>query len=96
MKRNSIPFRDIESLANGFKLERKVEARFFRSLGNLQITIKSALVTISRNYTKKLGLDKCYEPVNLDTFKKDNLRDAVFFLAVKYLNGLKQAIKYIS
>ena len=81
IKRNSISFEDIESLYKGGKITRTIHNRFFKSLVNLNITIKDTKVTIEFNPDKKL-VDNQYIPFNVY-----NVKNApILYRYVHYMN----------
>ena len=88
MKRNSISFEEIESLFKGNVITRTISNRFFKSLVNLNITIKSANVTIEFKPHKQL-VGNIYQPI---TIFKPKVNSSV----VKFMFYIKKAIKFCS
>ena len=60
--RNSIPFSDIEKLANGEILTKELPNRFYKSFKDLSINIKSSIVTIKQTNIKTI-INNIYHPL---------------------------------
>jgi len=63
--RNTIPFNDIIKLSNGETLFRDLNNRFFKSFKDLNINIKSVIVTITQT-NKKILDNNNYQPIIID------------------------------
>ena len=87
VKRNSISFEEIESLFKGNIITRTISNRFFKSLVNLNITIKSANVTIEFKPHKQLVGNK-YIPI---TIYKPKVSSSV----AKFMFYVKKALKIL-
>jgi hypothetical protein len=61
VKRNSLSFNEIIVLYQGFKLHKSVDSRFYKSFNNLNISIKSANISIQKSDSKLL-VDNNYLP----------------------------------
>ena len=86
--RNSLSFNDIISLRQGSVITRVLDNRFFKSMVNLSITIKSANVTIEFKPHKQL-VGNIYQPI---TIFKPKVNSSV----VKFMVYIKKAIKFCS
>ena len=86
--RNSLSFNDIISLRQGSVITRVLDNRFFKSMVNLSITIKSANVTIEFKPHKQL-VGNIYQPI---TIFKTKVNSSV----VKFMFYIKKAIKFCS
>ena len=86
--RNSLSFNDIISLRQGSVITRVLDNRFFKSMVNLSITIKSANVTIEFKPHKQL-VGNIYQPI---TIFKPKVNSSV----VKFMFYIKKAIKFCS
>ena len=69
--RDSISFKDIERLQQGATLELDVKTRFFKSLANLTIKVKTVRNSISYKPSKKLVGNK-YLPINIQETSNQN------------------------
>ena len=63
--RNSITFAEIEALGKGEILTKHVDARFYKSLVNLNVTIKPAKISIKVNCKKEL-VNNNYSPIHIN------------------------------
>jgi hypothetical protein len=52
VSRNSIPFKEIESMFNGGILEKRIDIRFYKSFSSLDFTIKASKLTVKMNNKK--------------------------------------------
>lgn len=63
VKRNSLTFEDITKLHNGEVLKQQVSDRFFKSLTNLNISIKSMEIEVRKTNPKLLYNNFYYPPI---------------------------------
>ena len=85
--RNSLSFNDIISLRQGSVITRVLDNRFFKSMVNLSITIKSANVTIEFKPHKQL-VGNNYIPI---TIYKPKVSSSV----AKFMFYVKKALKIL-
>lgn len=93
IKRNSLTFNEIKSIFNGSILIKEIPSRFYKSFNNLNITIKSAKVSIRMNNEKEL-INNIYIPKNINNLYHDldnrslfnKLKNRIIKLLKKYIN----------
>jgi len=64
VKRNSLSFNEIIDLFKGFKLHKSIDNRFYKSFNDLNISIKSANISIQKS-DRKLLVDNVYIPPHI-------------------------------
>jgi hypothetical protein len=64
VKRDSLTFKEIIELFEGFKLHKSVDNRFYKSFNSLNISIKSANISIQKSDSKVL-VDNIYLPPHI-------------------------------
>lgn len=62
--RDSLTFNEIKKIFNGKTIEKETSTRFYKSLKNLNITIKNIKISIKKNNTKLL-LNNNYIPITI-------------------------------
>jgi hypothetical protein len=64
VKRNSLTFNEIIDLYKGFKLHKSIDNRFYKSLNDLNISIKSSNISIQKS-NRKILVDNIYLPPHI-------------------------------
>lgn len=64
VKRNSLSFNELIELSNGSTIHRNIDSRFYKSFTNLNISIKSANISIHKSDRKEL-VDNIYLPPHI-------------------------------
>ena len=64
VKRNSLSFNEIIDLSHGIKLHKTIDNRFYKSFNDLNISIKSANISIQKSDRKQL-VDNIYIPLHI-------------------------------
>jgi DNA polymerase type B, organellar and viral len=64
VKRNSLSFNEIIDLSNGIKLHKTIDNRFYKSFSDLNISVKSANISIQKSDRKQL-VDNIYIPLHI-------------------------------
>jgi DNA polymerase type B, organellar and viral len=88
--RNTISFDKIQDLFCGITITKFIPIRFFKSLNNLTISIKSTHITIDNKCNKKLINNK-YLPIHLN--KKHVYYDFISAKIIKFFNKFLKIIK---
>jgi hypothetical protein len=88
IERDTIPFNDIIKIFNGDTLYRDIPTRYFKSLNNLNISIKPIKLTLKRNYEKKI-ISNNYLPKEIDDINQPLNNNKLF---IKLYNKVKKWI----
>ena len=86
--RNSLDFNKVKDIFNGSKIESINPARFYKSLNNLEIDIKSSKTFVSKRHSKPL-IDNNYIPNHINSSGDYDSYDSK-----KYANKLTKNLKY--
>jgi hypothetical protein len=91
VQRNTLTFNEIIKLANGETLTKKIDARFYKSLNNLNIKIiKDIIITIKQNNNKTL-INNRYVPkhLNLNHELINNFSKTLISKLIYFINKIK-------
>nr|WVH37927.1 DNA polymerase [Dichomitus squalens] len=90
IQRNSLSFSEIESLFNGAKIVKKSDGRFFKSISELNISVKSVNTTIVFNpHQRMIGVN--YK----DLFINNESNDPLLLKLSSYINRIKRNLSIV-
>ncbi len=90
--RNTLTFQDIKDLHSGITLNRRIKARFFKSIINLDIIIKPIVINI-KFLPHKILQNNIYKNIRIEALKYNDLFTKIKYLLKKYLNSITKFIK---
>jgi hypothetical protein len=90
--RNTISFDKIQDLFCGITITKFIPIRFFKSLNNLTISIKSTHITID-NKCNKILINNKYFPIHLN--KSHAYYDFIGAKIIKFFNKFLKILKYL-
>ena len=93
VKRNSLSFNEIKILFKGETITKLIKTRFFKSLQNLSIKIKTHKLTISKKPDKIL-INNNYIPITINNKNNDNLFNKLK-IYLKNINKIKNKILHL-
>ena len=95
VKRNSLTWNEIESIAKGNIVHKTTSNRFYKDFKSLNITINSSSISIKFDTSKKLK-NNIYEPIKISTSLRNNFSfyEKLIISRIKYLiNKFKNIIE---